>query len=132
MSVLRIRASVAGLLTALTLCAAQVVPAQIPGFPSFGTQKAAPVTSVDLRSSTVRSGDGRETLVPNSVLLEHKVSNWTLSTARSAAACGRRRVRHADARAAEKIEDCAKRHGNVLNNPRRRCCSRTSATARRS
>jgi len=80
MSVLRIRASVAGLLTALTLCAAQVVPAQIPGFPSFGTQKAASVTSVDLRSSTVRSGDGRETLVPNSVLLEHKVSNWTLET----------------------------------------------------
>jgi len=37
------------------------------------------VTTVDLRSSTVRSGDGRETLVPNSVLLEHKVTNWTLS-----------------------------------------------------
>ena len=118
MSVLRIRASVAGLLTALTLCAAQVVPAQIPGFPSFGTQKAAPVTSVDLRSSTVRSGDGRETLVPNSVLLEHKVSNWTLSDRKI-----RRSVRVGVAdgtpmrAAAEKIEDCAKRHGNVLNNP---------------
>ena len=76
------------------------------------------VTTVDLRSSTVRSGDGRETLVPNSVLLEHKVSNWTLSDRKI-----RRSVRVGVAYgtsmrdAAEKIEDCAKRHGNVLNNP---------------
>jgi small-conductance mechanosensitive channel len=76
------------------------------------------VTTVDLRSSTVRSGDGRETLVPNSVLLEHKVSNWTLSDRKV-----RRSVRVGVAygtpmrTAAEKIEDCAKRHGNVLNNP---------------
>ena len=76
------------------------------------------VTTVDLRSSTVKSGDGRETLVPNSVLLEHKVSNWTLSDRKV-----RRSVRVGVAygtamrAAAEKIEDCAKRHGNVLNNP---------------
>ena len=76
------------------------------------------VTTVDLRSSTVRSGDGRETLVPNSVLLEHKVANWTLSDRKI-----QRSVRIGVAygtpmrTAAEKIEDCAKRHGNVLSNP---------------
>jgi len=76
------------------------------------------VTTVDLRSSTVRSGDGRETLVPNSVLLEHKVTNWTLSDRKV-----RRGIRVGVAYgtsmrdAAEKIEDCAKRHGNVLKDP---------------
>ena len=76
------------------------------------------VTTVDLRSSTVRSGDGQETLVPNSVLLEHKVTNWTLSDRKV-----RRSVKVGVAYgtpmrdAAEKIEDCAKRHGNVLANP---------------
>ena len=79
---------------------------------------AGTVTTVDLRSSTVRSGDGQETLVPNSVLLEHKVTNWTLSDRKV-----RRGVRVGVAYgtsmrdAAEKIEDCAKRHGNVLKDP---------------
>jgi small-conductance mechanosensitive channel len=76
------------------------------------------VTTVDLRSSTVRSGDGQETLVPNSVLLERSVTNWTLSDRKV-----RRSVRIGVAygtamrAAAEAIEDCAKRHGNVLANP---------------
>jgi small-conductance mechanosensitive channel len=76
------------------------------------------VTTVDLRSSTVRSGDGRETLVPNSVLLEHKVANWTLTDRKV-----QRSIRVGVAygtpmrAAAEKIEDTAKRHGNVLSNP---------------
>ena len=76
------------------------------------------VTTVDLRSSTVRSGDGQETLVPNSVLLERSVTNWTLSDRKV-----RRSVKVGVAygtpmrEAAEKIEDCAKRHGNVLANP---------------
>jgi small-conductance mechanosensitive channel len=66
----------------------------------------------------VRSGDGQETLVPNSVLLERSVTNWTLSDRRV-----RRSVRIGVAygtpmrAAAEAIEDCAKRHGNVLANP---------------
>ena len=57
------------------------------------------VTAVDLRSSTVRSGDGQDTLVPNSVLLEHKVTNWTLydRKVRRSVQSGRG-VRHADAR----------------------------------
>ncbi len=76
------------------------------------------VTTVDLRSSTVRGGDGQETLVPNSVLLERSVTNWTLSDRKT-----RRSVRIGVAygtpmrTAAEAIEDCAKRHGNVLANP---------------
>jgi small-conductance mechanosensitive channel len=76
------------------------------------------VTTVDLRSSTVRSGDGRETLVPNSVLLEHKVANWTLTDRKV-----QRSIRIGVAygtpmrATAEKIEDTAKRHGNVLSNP---------------
>ena len=76
------------------------------------------VTAVDLRSSTVRSGDGQDTLVPNSVLLEHKVTNWTLYDRKV-----RRSVKVGVAYgtpmrdAAEAIEDCAKRHGNVLANP---------------
>ena len=76
------------------------------------------VTAVDLRSSTVRSGDGRETLVPNSVLLEHKVANWTL-TDRKVQRSIRVGVAHGTPMrvAAEKIEDTAKRHGNVLSSP---------------
>ena len=76
------------------------------------------VTTIDLRSSTVRSGDGQETLVPNSVLLERSVTNWTLSDRKV-----RRSVKVGVAygtpmrAAAETIEDCAKRHGNVLANP---------------
>jgi potassium efflux system protein len=35
------------------------------------------VTAVDIRSTTVRQFDGIETMVPNSLLLENKVTNWT-------------------------------------------------------
>lgn len=76
------------------------------------------VTSVDLRSTTVAGADGLETIVPNSMLLEHKVTNWTL-TNRSV----RRSVSVGVAygtpmrQAAELIEATAKRHGNVLADP---------------
>ena len=76
------------------------------------------VTSVDLRSTTVAGADGLETIVPNSMLLEHKVTNWTL-TSRSV----RRSVSVGVAygtpmrQAAELIEATAKRHGNVLADP---------------
>lgn len=76
------------------------------------------VTSVDLRSTTVAGGDGLETIVPNSMLLEQKVTNWTLSS-RSV----RRSVSVGVAygtpmrAAAELIESTAKRHGNVLADP---------------
>jgi len=35
------------------------------------------VTAVDVRSTTVRQGDGIETMVPNALLLEQQVTNWT-------------------------------------------------------
>jgi potassium efflux system protein len=76
------------------------------------------VTSVDLRSSTVLGFEGVETSVPNSVLLENKVTNWTQTD---------RRVRRALKvgvaygsplrETAGVLEDCAKRHGVVLDDP---------------
>ena len=41
---------------------------------------AGTVTSIDTRSSTVRSFDGVEIILPNSLLLENKVTNWTHDT----------------------------------------------------
>ncbi|MBK7744416.1 MAG: mechanosensitive ion channel [Betaproteobacteria bacterium] len=76
------------------------------------------VTTVDLRSTTVRSFEGLETMVPNSMLLENKVTNWTLSDRKV-----RRTVKVGVAYgtpmrdAAELLEACARRHGNVLGDP---------------
>jgi small-conductance mechanosensitive channel len=76
------------------------------------------VTTVDLRSSTVLGADGVETIVPNAVLLENKVTNWTHSDRRV-----RRSVKVGVAYGspvrivADILEDCAKRHGLVLNDP---------------
>jgi small-conductance mechanosensitive channel len=39
------------------------------------------VTAVDIRSCTVRGFDGVESVIPNSMLLEQRVTNWTLSNA---------------------------------------------------
>lgn len=76
------------------------------------------VTSVDLRSSTVLGFDGVETSVPNSVLIENKVTNWTQTDRRV-----RRVVRVGVAygsplrEVAGILEECAKRHGVVLDTP---------------
>lgn len=76
------------------------------------------VTTVDTRSSTIRGFDGVETLVPNSLLLENKVTNWTLSSSKV-----RRIVRVGVAygspvqRVSEILSDCAARHGLVLKDP---------------
>jgi potassium-dependent mechanosensitive channel len=76
------------------------------------------VTTVDLRSTTVRSFDGLETMVPNSTLLENKVTNWTMSdrhvrrVVRVGVAYGTRMREAADL-----LEACARRHGNVLDDP---------------
>ncbi|HVI50536.1 MAG TPA: mechanosensitive ion channel domain-containing protein [Candidatus Sulfotelmatobacter sp.] len=40
------------------------------------------VTHINIRSSTVRTSDGIEVLVPNATLLENNVTNWTYSTAK--------------------------------------------------
>jgi len=76
------------------------------------------VTAVDLRSSTVLGFDGIETIVPNSVLLENKVTNWTHTDKRV-----RRALKIGVAygtpvrEVADMLEDCAKRHGLVLADP---------------
>ena len=44
------------------------------------------VTNISIRSSTIRTAEGIETLVPNSVLVQHNVTNWTHTSAR----CGGR------------------------------------------
>jgi small-conductance mechanosensitive channel len=76
------------------------------------------VTAVDLRSSTVLGFDGIETIVPNSVLLENKVTNWTHTDKRV-----RRTLKIGVAygspvrEVADVLEECAKRHGLVLADP---------------
>jgi small-conductance mechanosensitive channel len=76
------------------------------------------VTTVDTRSSTLRGFDGVETLIPNSLLLENKVTNWTHTNARQ-----RRLLRVGVAygspvqQVAEIMNECAMRHGRVLKDP---------------
>lgn len=76
------------------------------------------VIEVNIRSSTVRGFDGVETIVPNSQLLEQKVTNWTLSNKQV-----RRIIRVGVAygspvrQVAEILADCAGRHGLVMKNP---------------
>jgi potassium efflux system protein len=76
------------------------------------------VTSVDVRSTTVRGFEGVETIVPNSVLLENKVTNWTFTDQKV-----RRAVRVGVAYGSELrvvadlLEETVGRHGNVLGDP---------------
>ena len=76
------------------------------------------VTNISVRASTVRAGNGIETLVPNSTLIEGNVTNWTLSNSRV-----RRDVKVSVAYGSDtrKVSDtllaAAARHGQVLNDP---------------
>jgi small-conductance mechanosensitive channel len=76
------------------------------------------VSAVNIRSSTVRGFDGVESMVPNSILLEQKVTNWTLSNKRL-----RRFIRVGVAygspvREVERIlVQCAQAHQKVLQQP---------------
>jgi potassium efflux system protein len=76
------------------------------------------VTEINTRSSIIRSAEGLETLVPNSVFLENKITNWTHSNRRL-----RRTIRLAvpqgspSQKVAEVLKDCASRHGKVLKDP---------------
>lgn len=76
------------------------------------------VTEINTRSSIIRSGDGLETLIPNSVFLESKVTNWTHSNRRVRATIRLNIAYGSDpARTAELLLDCAQRHGLVLKDP---------------
>jgi len=76
------------------------------------------VAEVNLRSSTIKGFDGIAAIVPNSTLLEGKVTNWTLSDPRV-----RRIVRVGVAygsptdEVARRMLECAQRHGLVVKNP---------------
>jgi potassium-dependent mechanosensitive channel len=76
------------------------------------------ITNIGVRSSTIRDGNGIETLVPNSTFLEQNLTNWTYSSrqvrfvVRVGVAYGSpvQRVR-------ELLAECADRHGLVLDDP---------------
>ena len=76
------------------------------------------VIEVNARSSIIRSADDVETMIPNSLFLENRVTNWTLSSSRM-----RRNVRvgaayGTDPRVVmEILTDCAGRHGLVCKDP---------------
>jgi small-conductance mechanosensitive channel len=76
------------------------------------------VTNISIRSSTIRTGDGIETLVPNSALVENNVTNWTHSSSEV-----RRSIKVSVAYGSDtrKVADTllaqAGRHGQVLKQP---------------
>lgn len=76
------------------------------------------VTEVNTRSSIIRGADEVETMVPNALFLENRVTNWTLTNARQ-----RRSVKVGVAygsdtrRVMEILKDCADRHGLVCKDP---------------
>ena len=76
------------------------------------------VTEVNLRSSTLRGFDGVEAIIPNSTLLEQRVTNWTRSDR-----VVRRIVKVGVAygsptrEVATIMKECADRHGLVLKQP---------------
>ena len=76
------------------------------------------MTTIGLRSSTIRERNGVETLIPNSHLLERNLTNWTYSSyhkryaLRVAVVAGTatRRVR-------DLLMEVAGQHGQVLKDP---------------
>jgi small-conductance mechanosensitive channel len=76
------------------------------------------VTNISIRSSTIRTAEGIETLVPNSALVENNVTNWTHSssevrrTVKIGVAYGSDTRKVADTLLAQ-----AERHGQVLKTP---------------
>jgi small-conductance mechanosensitive channel len=76
------------------------------------------VTEVNLRSSTIKSFDGIAAIVPNSTLLEGKVTNWTMSDPK-VRRCVRVGVAYGSAtdQVARRMMECAHRHGQVLKKP---------------
>ena len=76
------------------------------------------VTTIGLRSSTIRERNGVETLIPNSHLLERNLTNWTYSSYRKryalrvavAAGTAPRRVR-------DMLVELAGQHGQILKEP---------------
>ncbi len=76
------------------------------------------VIEVNSRSSIIRSPDDIETMIPNSLFLENRVTNWTLSHSKM-----RRNLRvgvayGVDSRLVmEILTECAGRHGKIAKDP---------------
>ncbi len=76
------------------------------------------VAEINTRSSVVRGFDGVETMIPNSVFLENRVTNWTLSSAKV-----RRILRVGVAygtpphKVMDILKESAARHGLILKDP---------------
>ncbi|MFU8894465.1 MAG: mechanosensitive ion channel domain-containing protein [Luteolibacter sp.] len=76
------------------------------------------VTEINTRSSVIRSPDGVETMVPNSLFLENRVTSLTLTNR-----CNRRMIRVGVAYGSEPpavmeaLRECVDRHGLVLKDP---------------
>lgn len=76
------------------------------------------IVEINTRSSVIRNADGKETLVPNSLFLENRVTNLTLSNRRV-----RRMVRVGVAHGTQPsqvatiLKECSERHGLVLKEP---------------
>jgi small-conductance mechanosensitive channel len=76
------------------------------------------VTEINTRSSVVRGGDGKETLIPNSYFLDNRITNLTLSN---------RQVRRTltvgvtygsnPHEVSAALKECVERHGLVLKDP---------------
>ena len=76
------------------------------------------VTSIGLRSSTIRDINGVETLIPNSNLLERNLTNWTYSSFRKRYSLRIAVATGSDARRVkEKLRDLAGQHGQILKEP---------------
>ncbi|RYD42209.1 MAG: mechanosensitive ion channel, partial [Verrucomicrobiaceae bacterium] len=79
---------------------------------------AGSITEINTRSSVLRSGDGKETLVPNSYFLENRVTNLTLTNRRV-----RRTINVSVAYGSQvplvisTLKECVDRHGLVLKDP---------------
>lgn len=76
------------------------------------------VTTIGLRSSTIRDTNGVETLIPNSNLLERNLTNWTYSSFRKRYSIRIAVATGSDARRVkEMLRDLAGQHGQILKDP---------------
>jgi potassium-dependent mechanosensitive channel len=76
------------------------------------------VTEINTRSSVLKGGDGKETLVPNSFFLENRITNLTLTNRRVRRTLTVRVALGSPPQSVSTIfRECVERHGLVLNDP---------------
>jgi small-conductance mechanosensitive channel len=76
------------------------------------------VTNISIRSSTIRTADGIETLIPNSTFVESNVTNWTYSSPRVRRAVKVGVAYGSDTRkVSDTLLSVAERHGQILKDP---------------